>query len=349
MLGAVNSCLTEWMNAEAWTEEDPRWVGLYAFLDSMATVETAEAITIQVVLPPTDLSGGDAAAGLELFNQSCSMCHGQDATGTNLAPQLAGTQLSAGYVATRIRTSGLPGSPVYEGLTGGLMPFWGADRLSDDELRDIVEWVSTSEINVPEPATLCDTYCTLAENHCTGDNAIGWGGEDCQTVCAGYNMGGSNGDTSGDSVQCRIYHLGDPAAGDPAVHCPHGTPDGGGVCVAPTGPEGCDSDHPKVGQVAILQNHFHGIGGTATITDNCTIEITDFTFDGNGINVQIYGATNGNYSSGFSMSSNLVNFPVGYNKVSLTVDLGDHTLDEVDGISVWCVPVGISFGDGLFE
>jgi mono/diheme cytochrome c family protein len=349
MLGAVNSCLTEWMNAEEWTEEDAHWTALYEFLDSMATVETADAITIQVVLPPTDLSGGDAAAGLELFNQSCSMCHGQDAMGTNLAPQLAGTQLPASYVATRIRTSGLPNSPVYEGLTGGIMPFWGQDRLSDDELRDIVQWVSTSEIDIPEPETLCDTYCGLAETNCTGENAIDWGDSDCQTLCAAYDMSGLNGDTSGDTVQCRIYHLGDPAGGEPAIHCPHGSPDGGGVCVVPPDPDLCGSDHPKVGQVAILQNHFHGIGGTATITDNCTIEVVDFDFDGNGINVQIYAAANGNYANGFSISPNLKNFPIGYNKASLTLDLGDHTLDEVDGISVWCVPVSVSFGDGLFE
>jgi hypothetical protein len=26
-----------------------------------------------------------------------------------------------------------------------------------------------------------------------------------------------------------------------------------------------------------------------------------------------------------------------------------RSLDEVDGLSVWCVPVGVSFGDGLFS
>ena len=162
-------------------------------------------------------------------------------------------------------------------------------------------------------------------------------------------MDGIDGDTTGDTVQCRIHHVGDPAASDPAASCPNGAPDGGEACVVPPEPEGCASDHPKVGQVAILQNHFHGIGGTATITDDCTIEITDFNFDGNGINVQIYGATGGDYDNGFSMSSNLVNSPVGYTNTSLTLNLGDHSLDEVDGISVWCVPVGVSFGDGLFE
>jgi len=27
---------------------------------------------------------------------------------------------------------------------------------------------------------------------------------------------------------------------------------------------------------------------------------------------------------------------------------GSMTLDDLDGVSVWCVPAGVSFGDGLF-
>jgi hypothetical protein len=38
------------------------------------------------------------------------------------------------------------------------------------------------------------------------------------------------GDTGGDTRECRIYHLG-AAAGDAALHCPHASSDGGGVCI----------------------------------------------------------------------------------------------------------------------
>ena len=46
---------------------------------------------------------------------------------------------------------------------------------------------------------------------------------------------------SGNSVQCRIYHAGDPAAVDPATHCPHASPDGGGVCPDPKPLTWCES------------------------------------------------------------------------------------------------------------
>lgn len=78
--------------------------------------------------------------------------------------------------------------------------------------------------------TACDLFCADAEINCFDDNAIDWG-TDCLTVCASW---ASNPDfypgDGGDSVECRDYHVG-AAADDPATHCPHASPDGGGVCV----------------------------------------------------------------------------------------------------------------------
>jgi hypothetical protein len=48
-----------------------------------------------------------------------------------------------------------------------------------------------------------------------------------------YPADGEDGAAGGDSVQCRIYHLGVAGSdGDTsaAVHCPHGSVGGGGVC-----------------------------------------------------------------------------------------------------------------------
>ena len=80
--------------------------------------------------------------------------------------------------------------------------------------------------------TWCDNYCQLAQANCTGGDELYADGDACNTACADLEMSGAAGDTSGDSVQCRIYHLG--VAGSPdgaATHCPHGAVDGGGVCV----------------------------------------------------------------------------------------------------------------------
>ena len=291
---AVNSCLTEWMNADPWTEDDPRWIALSDYFDELAPADAA-ALDFEIVPPPADLDGGDPELGQQTFNATCSVCHGIDGGGTQKAPPIAGLSLDAGYIAERVRHSGRANSEVYDGLTGGIMPFWSADRLSDDELRDIIAWLVDSE-PAPQPV-----------DPDTGDGGTGDAGD------------------SGDGGM------------------PPGPTDGG------TPPSGCGATHPKVGQTAILQEAFHDVGGTAEILDDCTIEIRDFTFDGTGVNVQLYGGLGGNYGAGFSMRDDIRrDEPYAGETLTLTLPAG-VTLDDLDGVSVWCVPVGIDFGSGMFQ
>jgi len=276
MREAVNSCLTEWMNAEPWEEQDPRWLALEQFLDSQAPEGAVSPLRFEVVPPPFGelLEGGDAAAGRVLFDASCSSCHGEGGVGTQQAPPVGDRGLDPAYVAERVRTSGRPDSPVYEGLTGGIMPFWAEDRLSDDELRDLVAWLSR----------------------------------------------------------------GGPA--DP----PSDPPD-----VPPGDPSGCGASHPLVGATAVLEENFHDVGGIAEVIDDCTIEIRDFTFDGTGVDVRLYGGLGGNYEDGFPMGDDLLRAG-GWHGETLTFTLPEgRTLDELNGVSVWCVPVGVDFGSGTFE
>ena len=121
MLSAVNSCLEEWMNTDPWTEDDPHWTALWSWLDDHAPEGDAEPITIAVAPVPEDLTGGDVAQGEALFHETCVMCHGMDASGTERGPALAGTHLPGSYIALRVRTSGPSGSPVYDGLSGCLL------------------------------------------------------------------------------------------------------------------------------------------------------------------------------------------------------------------------------------
>jgi len=274
MLDAVNSCLTEWMNAEPWTESDPRYGALVAWLDTQAG-SSAEAppIAIQRVDPPASLSGGDAERGLATFNGSCAVCHGANAEGTQQAPKVRGLGLEAGYVATRVRTSGRSDSKVYPGLTGGVMPFWGADRLSDAELVDIVAFLAKKDASLPAA-----------------------------------NDGGTNDGTT----------------------------------------RTCAKTHAKVGTSAVLKKRFHGVEGTARVVDDCTIEITDFAFDGGGIDVRVYGGKGGDYARGFAMGNDLRK-PGGYSGATVRVNLpAARTLDDLDGVSIWCVPAGADFGSGTF-
>ena len=78
--------------------------------------------------------------------------------------------------------------------------------------------------------TVCETYCATQAKNCTGENAIDFGDKDCAEACGSWAEG-TEGDTSGNTTHCRLYHAGDPASKAPEVHCPHASPDGGGVCV----------------------------------------------------------------------------------------------------------------------
>ena len=275
---AVNTCVTHWMNAEPLAEDDPRWQALFAFLDAAAPSETAPAIAFDVVAPAAELDGGDAETGHALFDRTCATCHGAGAMGTGRAPPLAGGDYEAAYVAERVRRSGSPTNPAYDGLTGGIMPFWSAQRLSDPELRDLIAYVQ-SLADVPIPS---------ADGGVTG--------------------GGDGGVTGG----------------------------------------GCDATHARVGQTATLSTRFHGVRGTARIADDCTIVVEGFSFDGRGIDVRVYGGLGGDYDAGFAISGDLVrSTPYAAETLTLTLPPG-RTLDELDGISVWCVDVGVSFGEGAF-
>ena len=77
----------------------------------------------------------------------------------------------------------------------------------------------------------CNNYCQLALDNCSPDNAIYADLAECNLACKGLDTSGEPGATGGDTIQCRIYHLG--VAGTDAssamTHCPHGAVDGGGM------------------------------------------------------------------------------------------------------------------------
>jgi hypothetical protein len=78
--------------------------------------------------------------------------------------------------------------------------------------------------------TWCDNYCQLMAKNCTGSNAV-YDAATCMTKCMTIPTTGKPNDTSGNTVQCRIYHLG-VAATDAATHCPHSKT----LADLPTGP-----------------------------------------------------------------------------------------------------------------
>jgi mono/diheme cytochrome c family protein len=288
-LQAVNSCVTEWMVAPAWREDDARYLALREFLDADTGLSRAPNLSYQIVAPPADFEGGDATRGQALFNRSCAVCHGADGRGTVRGPRVASSARLPEYVASRIRTSGSASSAVYPGLSGGVMPFWAEDRLSDAELVDLVAFVTS-------PAS--------------PDAANGGGGSAGNQPDPGSTGGASE------------------ASG------------GGGTT-------GCGTTHPRVGSIVDLGiNTGEGqVSGFVHVIDDCTLELRDFSYDGNGIDVRVYASETTAFKPGFSLGPNIVNRR--FDKETFRVTLPDgKTLDDFQWIGIWCIAVGANFGSG---
>jgi len=108
----------------------------------------------------------------------------------------------------------------------------------------------------------------------------------------------------------------------------------------------CEQTHNKVGYTGYFSTLAHNVSGKATIIDNCTIRITEFSYDGGGPEVYMYAALDHQYASdsAFSVSQKL-NGSV-YNNDEFTLRLPDgKSLDNMNGLSVWCVDFNANFGE----
>jgi hypothetical protein len=104
----------------------------------------------------------------------------------------------------------------------------------------------------------------------------------------------------------------------------------------------------KVGKMLTLSSLGHAVSGKATVVDDCTIELTNFNYDGGGRpDVYVWGGKSGDYKAGFRTGDNLFGTPRSNATVTVNLKVGD--LDNLDGISIWCEGARVSFGDGLFN
>lgn len=93
-------------------------------------------------------------------------------------------------------------------------------------------------------APTCAEYCTTLQANCTGALAQYASMASCMAVCTSFPLG-SVGQTSGNTLGCRLYHAGAAAGSGATTHCNHAGITGGdknpmdttdGVCG-----EGCDA------------------------------------------------------------------------------------------------------------
>lgn len=112
---------------------------------------------------------------------------------------------------------------------------------------------------------------------------------------------------------------------------------------------GCGNDHAKVGFNGNFSTIAHGVSGTATIVNNCTIEVTLFNYDGGGPSVYFYGAIDHRYDESDAFIIGSVLNGQSYIDRTLTYDLPtSKTLDDFNTLSVWCNQFDASFGELVF-
>lgn len=79
--------------------------------------------------------------------------------------------------------------------------------------------------------SLCGQYCSSVMSSCAEGFAVYGSSEACLAACS-ILPEGEQGDRSGNSVQCRLYHA-DAAGAEPSFYCPIAGPGGGGTCGTP--------------------------------------------------------------------------------------------------------------------
>jgi hypothetical protein len=111
----------------------------------------------------------------------------------------------------------------------------------------------------------------------------------------------------------------------------------------------CTKEHEKIGHTGFFSTFAHNVSGKATIIDDCTIEISQFSYDGGGPDVYFYGAIDHEYTSvdAFPMGQKL-NGKI-YDNARILIKLPQNkSLDDLNGLSVWCTEFQANFGQVEF-
>lgn len=108
----------------------------------------------------------------------------------------------------------------------------------------------------------------------------------------------------------------------------------------------CSADSAKMGYTGIFSALAHNVSGTATVIDNCTIQITMFNFDGAAPYVKFYAAVNGNFSDtdAFGIGERIDGRSYSNETIILELPEG-RFVDDFDSLSVWCVDFQADFGN----
>jgi hypothetical protein len=108
----------------------------------------------------------------------------------------------------------------------------------------------------------------------------------------------------------------------------------------------CMKTSPRVGWRAELATRAHGVMGTVTVIDDCTLELTNFIYDGGGgQSVRVTGGLGGRFNLGIQMGPQLRG--TAYDRSTLRFNVPEGiALTDFDAVSIWCETFGVNFGDG---
>lgn len=107
------------------------------------------------------------------------------------------------------------------------------------------------------------------------------------------------------------------------------------------------ADHAKSDAIDTLMTRAHGVSGSVTIVNDCTLLVSHFHYDGRGLpDVYFYGTNTGNFDRGYALGDNLYGRPV--SDETFVVRFNNSLSAGIEAISVWCLEVSVSFGDGAF-
>ena len=111
----------------------------------------------------------------------------------------------------------------------------------------------------------------------------------------------------------------------------------------------CTKEHEKIGHTGFFSTFAHNVSGKATVIDDCTIEISQFSYDGGAPDVYFYGAIDHEYTSvdAFPMGQKLDGKT--YDNARIFIKLPQNkSLDDLNGLSVWCTEFQANFGQVEF-
>jgi len=90
------------------------------------------------------------------------------------------------------------------------------------------------------------------------------------------------------------------------------------------------------------------VSGFVTMIDDCTLELTTFSYNGDGIEVRLFGSKASNFRPGFTIGPDIVGMR--FTRATWKVQLpAGKTLADLDWVSIWCVKARADFGSGPFR